>query len=468
MIATLEWLNRMPLPIQHACGAAVRMLPAGITHGRTFNTTMDLLRRTERYDTETIERFQISALRSLLIHAGETVPYYRSLFRGLHFDPIKFRSLQDIEALPLLEKERMRQDPQEFRSERIPETAARYVTTGGSTGEPFGFWIDRTASLVEWAFMVRQWKRMGYRPLDRRAIIRGITVGETASGRTWEFRPLRNEVILSSFHMTRERLYEYVSVIARFRPPFLHAYPSSATVLAQFIKESNIRLPYRLKGILAGSETVYPQQRRLVEEVFGCRMFTWYGMSEKVLLGGECEHDTAYHMFPEYGYLEVVDRSGQPIREDGGTGEIVGTGFLNRAMPMIRYRTGDIGKLRLRPCRCGRSYPLIERIEGRLQEMLVGKDGNLISFTALNMHSDVFDRVRQYQFYQDKRGFVELCIVPLAGYSASDEARILKALIEKTGDQIEYRVRVMDAIPLTPRGKAKVIDQQLKLDFARI
>lgn len=466
MIAALEWLSRMPMPMQHACAAVVRMLPVGVTHGRTFNATLGLLQRTERFDAEAIERLQIRALRSLLIHAGETVPFYRSLFKSLRFDPAKFRSLQDIEALPFLEKERMRQDHKEFRSERIPETAAHYVTTGGSTGEPFGFWIDRTASLVEWAFMVRQWNRVGYRPLDRRAIIRGITVDKISSGRTWRFRPLRNEVVLSSFHMTPQRLYEYASVIARFRPPFLHAYPSSVTVLAQFIKESSIRFPYRLKGVLAGSETVYPQQRRLVEEVFGCRMFTWYGLSEKVLLGGECEHDTAYHMFPEYGYMEVVDRSGQPIREDGGTGEIVGTGFLNRAMPMIRYRTGDIGKLRLQPCRCGRSYPLIERVEGRLQEMLVGKDGNLISFTALNMHSDVFDRVRQYQFYQDKRGFVELRIVPLAAYSAADEARILKALIEKTNEQIEYRFRLLDSIPLTSRGKAKVIDQQLELYLA--
>ena len=135
-------------------------------------------------------------------------------------------------------------------------------------------------------------------------------------------------------------------------------------------------------------------------------------------------------------------------------------------MPFIRYRTGDWATYLGDRCReCGREHAIIRDIRGhRIQEVLIAADGSEISWTALNMHDDTFLRVRQFQFIQEKPGKAVLRVIPAAGFSQEDSARIQKNLGYKLDGRITFDIKLVDSIELSPRGKAIYVDQRISPD----
>jgi phenylacetate-CoA ligase len=245
--------------------------------------------------------------------------------------------------------------------------------------------------------------------------------------------------------------------------PFLHSYPSAVIDFARHLKVLGIEPP-RFKAILASSENLYPGQREFIESFYGARLFSWYGHSEDLILAGECEVSNHYHIFPEYGLAEVIKEDGAFATEEDEMGELVGTTLDNFAMPLIRYRTDDWAIVGPPSCECGRRYKLLKETRGRWQqEMLIGKLDNLISVTALNVHTDEFDRTQQIQFYQREKGKVDLRIKRGPGYTERDSRRILQAMNEKMGDTMEITLSFTDDIPLSPRGKFRLVVQELKV-----
>ncbi|MGB2986394.1 MAG: phenylacetate--CoA ligase family protein, partial [Phycisphaerae bacterium] len=221
--------------------------------------------------------------------------------------------------------------------------------------------------------------------------------------------------------------------------------------------------PDNIRGIITESEIVYPKQRQTIEETFGCRCLSCYGHTEKVVAAAECERSTDYHVWPTYGYFELLDDTGQPLTTPGRRGEIVGTGFINTVMPFIRYRTGDHATYVGDHCEaCGRAHPLIRDVRGhRVQEMLILLDGSQVSWTALNAHDDTFRNVRQFQFYQDAPGRAVLRVVPANGFGEADCQRIARQLQRKLGERLALTIEPVDVIPLTERGKAIYVDQRI-------
>jgi phenylacetate-CoA ligase len=145
-------------------------------------------------------------------------------------------------------------------------------------------------------------------------------------------------------------------------------------------------------------------------------------------------------------------------------GELVGTSFHNPLMPFIRYRTQDYGILGKPDCPCGRHYPMIERIEGRLQEFIVTRDGRLISVCVLGAaHFDMLDNVHQTQYYQDTPGKLLFRVVPKSGFTITDLKRIQTVVQAKTGSELEVEVQVVKEIPRTPAGKHRMIVQRLDI-----
>jgi phenylacetate-CoA ligase len=233
--------------------------------------------------------------------------------------------------------------------------------------------------------------------------------------------------------------------------------------LATFVERFGEDAPSNIRGIIAESEIVYPEQRRFVEDVFHCRYFSCYGHSEKLVLAAECEHSTNYHVWPTYGYFELLDEDGRPVATPGQRGEIVGTGFINTVSPFIRYRTGDFATYVDDRCvECGRYHPLIRDIRGhRIQELLVLADGSSVSWTALNVHDDTFRHVRRFQFYQERPGEAVLRVIPTAAFGGEDPLRIVEQVKHKLGDRLKITVERVEAISLSPRGKAIYVDQRI-------
>jgi phenylacetate-CoA ligase len=435
-------------------------LPARFCYGPWFQPTFKLLERTEHWSEDRLAAFQISKLRVMLRHCAGHVPYYKRLFREAGFDPESVRDVRDLRALPRLDKETVRANMKEFLAENIPPREMLYFTTGGSTGVPLAVYNHKHAGGREWAFMLTQWARVGFHYTDRRAILRGWPV---KNRRHWRYEASERGYAFSNFHMTPENVREYARVMRERKIPYLHSYPSAIIDFIRHLK--NLRLePPRFQAILASSENLYAGQRELIQSFFGARLFSWYGHTEDLILAGECEAGNNYHIFPEYGVAEVIKEDGSEAEREGEMGELIGTTLDNFIMPLIRYGTDDWAVVGPRTCACGRKYRLLKETRGRWhQEMLVGRLDNLISITALNVHSDAFDHVQQLQFYQREKGKVELRIKRSPDYTERDSRHILSALEEKMGDTMEISLSFTDGIPLSPRGKFRFIIQELEI-----
>jgi phenylacetate-CoA ligase len=295
------------------------------------------------------------------------------------------------------------------------------------------------------------------------AVFRGRTVSADRNGLYHEYDPILRHHHYSSFHMSDEDMAGYLKHIAGIGSCFLHVYPSVLAALARFCRGAGVQPPENILGIIAQSEIVYPNQRRVAEEVFGCRYFSCYGHTEKLILAAGCEHSDDYHVWPTYGYFELLDEAGNPVTTPGQRGEIVGTGFINTMMPLIRYRTGDWATYVGDRCEaCGRAHPVIRDIRGhRTQEVLITTDGSEVSWTALNMHDDTFIHVRQFQFMQERPGRAVLRVVPADGFDRHDADRIQRNLKRKLDGQLSLTIELVDAITLSMRGKAIYVDQRI-------
>ncbi len=433
---------------------------------RIYREMYALLGRSQWWSQEELTIYQTEALSRLLDHAYENVPYYHRIFDDRGIVPGDIQTPDDLHLLPFLTKEIVQTNLPDLKARNYPESAFEYVRTSGSTGTPMGFYYEKGVSRArEWAFMKTQWDRVGYRFGDRCVVLRGHVVDAAPDDTYWRRALFGRWLIMSSHKMTEETLPTYIREIQRFKPRFIHAYPSTAVILAGYMREHRIEPFPTVRAVLCGSENLYPWQRDLLTEAFGCRVFSWYGNSEQTALAGECEESTHYHIFPEYGVVELIGRDGLPVEGPGVLGEVVATSLTNYVCPLIRYRTRDVAVAAAERCSCGRQYPLLEKVEGRLQEFIVTRGGHLISVTPINYESGAFENIRQFQMHQETMGELTIKVVRKPAYTEDDTRQLIQELRWQLGDGVDVQVCFVDEIPRTESGKFRYLIQKLPISI---
>jgi len=453
-----------PRSVKKVLGFPLRLLPSSWLLGSKFRHSVQFLRDAQWWSAEQICEHQLIKVRELCEIAYQNTEYYRKTFDAVGFVPSELRSLEDMANLPTIDRDTLLGSFHEMCAVDPSGPGVDLVTTGGTSGRPLSFYMPADRSAIEYGFLTTSWRRVGYKMGMPLAVLCGRIVPPDRNSLRHEYDPILRYHYYSAFHMTDENMGRYLEHIGKIGPCFLHVYPSSVAALARFVSRNGVRPPGNIKGIIAESEIVYPEQRKMVEYVFGCRYFSCYGHSEKLVLAVGCEHCDDYHVWPTYGYFELLDNDGNSVTEPGGRGEIVGTGFMNTVMPFIRYRTGDYATYVGDHCEvCGRQHTIIREIRGhRTQESLVAHDGSEIPWAALNMHDDTFLHVRQFQFRQDTPGRAVLRVVVTDGFGDEDSRRILHNLGRKLDGRVELAIETVDSIKLTPRGKAIYVDQRIE------
>ena len=339
-----------------------------------------LLNKSQWWSRARLEEYQLQQLNRLLNHAYENVPYYRRVFDELGLKPKDIQDTRDLQKLPYLTKEIIRSNPDDFRARNYPESRLERVRTGGSTGTPLSFYYERGVTrAIEWAFIKSLWDRIDYHFADKCIVLRGLSLGPD---RLWQPTFFGRWLTLSSYRMTDQYLPRYVKKIRQYRPRFIQGYPSSITILARHMKARKVE-PFRsLRAVICASENLYPEQKKLFEDVFQCRVYSFYGLTERVALAGACEHSDHYHVAPEYGVLELAGPDGREVKGDG-RGVIVGyrADELRHAPDPLqhgRHLVVRAREVRLRPglpAAQGRGGPAGQRVHRRQERPAHPHDG---------------------------------------------------------------------------------------------
>lgn len=421
--------------------------------------TTRLLKQMEEsqwWNPDQLRDIQLQRLRMLLAHAFKNVPYYRSLFlEKMSFEPGDLEYLSDLSVLPLLDKNTIRIKQDELRS--VEATQLSRFNTGGSTGEPLIFYISRERISHDVAAKWRATRWWGVDIGDPEVVIWGSPIELKAQDR---LRAVRDRIfrtqLLPAFSMAESELMRFVISIRRVRPAMLFGYPSALSLIARFARDNGHRLDdLGIKVVFVTSETLYPDQRQDMEEIFGCRVANGYGGRDSGFIAHECPHGRL-HQTAEDIIVETVDEYGNPV-PIGVPGEIVVTHLATKAYPFIRYRTGDIGVLSDECCPCGRSLPVLKELKGRTTDFLRAKDGTLMHGLALIYVLREMQGVKAFKIIQESLDLTRVLIV-FDGDSVADvSGAIEEGFRKRLGSDVVVKVEFVSEIPPEKSGKYRYV-----------
>lgn len=433
-IALLKKLNAgLPDPIKIAFAPIIRKK---LIDNKIFLDQMEELQNADKLSESELQKMQFEKLKETLIHAYEHTAYYKKLFDNIGFVPQNIVSFSEIEKIPLLTKTDLIEHLEELQADDI--TDYYKATTGGSSGNTVTVYLDKKSIYREKAFIYHFWSKYGYDyKKSRLATFRGVEF----NGKISKINPLYNEILLNPFILTKDNLNQYLLKIKKFKADFIHGYPSAIVNFCRLLKQTGQPVP-NVKKVFMISENCSDDQRKFIEETLNCEAVGFYGHSERAAFAEEIGR--GYVFQPIYGYTELIDHS---------DGNIVCTGFINRKTPLIRYSVDDMAEKK--------SDGSFNIIGHHTDVSLLGLNGERITQTALNFHSDSFHSVAGYQLYQDEIGRAECRLLSEEALSDEQIDRIKKALSEKTASCIDWKVIQVDALELTNRGKCKTIIQKI-------
>jgi phenylacetate-CoA ligase len=413
------------------------------------------LERSQWHDTATLRELQIRRLREFLSRAGREVPYYRKLFADARFVPEELSSVGDVKRIPLLTKSLIRGSVEQLKS----TTAGKLVryNTGGSSGEPLVFYMgmDRVSHDVAAKWRATRW--WGVDIGDREAVIWGSPIELGAQDR---MRVLRDYVfrshLLPAFNMSAQQMDEFVGRLCRMRPRMVFGYASAVALLAEHARSRGRRLDdIGVRVVFCTGETLYPQQRALIELVFGAPVANGYGSRDGGFIAHQCPSGSL-HVSAEHVLVELVDEEGQDV-ERGNTGEVVITHMATPDFPFIRYRTGDMAVESLHPCPCGRGLPVLATVYGRATDFIRTRSGNVMHALALIYEVRDDPAVRAFKFIQAGDLSIELQVIADAQLTARRESEILDRLARRLGPDTPVRISRVEEILPEKSGKYRYV-----------
>ena len=457
--------NKSPRFLHYLLGSFYRKIPLSLRYGKVFCEYQKLLSESKLWTPEKITEYQWSKINKILDHAYQNVPYYNLLFEEQNIRLKDIQSFEDFKRIPFLTKDIIRNNLNSLTARNLNKSKFLYVNTGGSSGVPLGLYYQKgTTRSKELAFLLEIWKQAGYQFGDRIAVLRGNVIYSLKKNKFWQYDPIKNRMILSSFHMIKENLSKYIDQIRRFEPRFLHVYPSSLSILANYIKEKNVRNFPTIKAIFTSSESLFEWQAELFKNVFNCKVIDLYGATEAAIFAANCPITNNYHIFPEYGYAELIDNQGNDITEENVIGELVGTSFDNYVMPIIRYRTDDYALLcREKECPCGKNFMSLKKIIGRKQEFFIDKTGSIITFTcADDALWKIKEKISAYQYIQYNPGKVILHLEQKATLNKADFEAVRKDFLSFY-PRFDVEIKLVKYIDRTKTGKFQYLVQKIPL-----
>ncbi len=444
---------RLPVWVQEATLSLYARYLDKAYYGPGYEKYKQWLMSLENWPKSCVDDWKNQRLQYLVKLAANRVPYYRKSWKGRDWKSI--RSETDLNILPLLEKQSIRQNENTFIVDGQDPKSLWVSKTSGTTGTSLRIYWPKSMLPKWWAIMevmVRHVAKVGQdiprAMMGGRPIIRG----DTSHSPYWRFNRRWKQLYFSSYHVSRRTAPEYVAALKKYDSQWLTGYGSAIATLAENALAAGVA-PYPLRSVILSGDTLLHSMRLDIERFFQCKCFDHYGQSEGVAMAMECVHGRI-HVIPVVGIIEILREDGTPCKI-GEVGEMVVTGLLNDAMPLIRYRIGDYAAWADElDCACGNPNPAITNLEGRVDDYLVTLDGRKIGrlSTAIKRSATIHSA----QIVQDIPGHAFLLVRPGDGYRSTHAIAVCDDILERIG-KFELEVIEVSEIPKTPQGKTVLV-----------
>ncbi|MBN1472859.1 MAG: phenylacetate--CoA ligase family protein [Syntrophaceae bacterium] len=400
-----------------------------------------------------LEIQQNNALKQMIEFCFDYVPYYQRLFKSIGLDKQAFRSINDLEKIPVLTKAQIKSEPESFYPTNIKIS---YInrSTGGSTGVPLKYRMAAQCYERGVAILLKGWSVAGYRLGDKMAIIAGASLVSNQQSLKANIQDYALNVRhYSSYGMNHDLIHKYALHMNQWKPLYLRGYASSLYLLAKYIDENSVRLNFKLKGIFSTAEVLSINQRSLIERVFNVRVFDNYGLNDGGISAFECHLHKGMHIDFERSILQTVNDSGKVVT--GEIGRIIATSLYNYAMPFVRYDTGDLGFIDdVDICKCGNPRPLLKSVYGRTTDYLK-LNNNVIGSPVLTVLMGKIN-VEHYQIVQINADEIDIKYVNKTLLDAKDRNFIEKSFFEHVGS-IKINFKKVTSEELLAKNKHKFI-----------
>ncbi|HEY6184643.1 MAG TPA: hypothetical protein VIW67_20525 [Terriglobales bacterium] len=443
---------KLPVPLQHVAVSAYGAYWYWLRFGPGYKRNLSEYAKREQFDNSGWQSWQKNALEILLRDAATQVPFYVRAWNG---DIKAAAILGRLEALPLLEKESIRAEPDSFLRQDIKAKRRLIFNTSGSTGTPIAsIWTiqELRSSLALREVRSARWAGVSFKLPRATFSGRMVEPDPESNGPYYRFNAIERQVYFSAFHLRPDTAPLYVKALKKHRIQWMTGYSFSFYLLATFILDQNIKVP-QLKAIITTSEKLTPEMRSVMERAYRCRVFEEYSTVENAVFASECGSGRL-HISPDAGIVEILRPDGKAC-EPGEVGEVVATCLSRTYQPFIRYRLGDMACWDEKPCSCGRAMPVLKEVTGRIEDAVMGVDGRqMVRFHGIFVEQP---NVREGQIIQETLSRIKVKVVPVNGFGSADARDITQRVRQRLGLQVEVIVESVESIPRTKAGKFRAV-----------
>ncbi|MEK6644784.1 MAG: hypothetical protein AABZ08_12845 [Planctomycetota bacterium] len=420
------------------------------------------LSESESLPTTVLLQRQLDSLRSLLRHAQTNCPYY---WDHKLPDPDRVTSLNDLNAIPFLTRDALREHHPRMSWANAPHRLL-LGHTHGTSDEPLSFIWDRSRQAWDKANRLRGHAWHGFNIGDRELHLWPIDPPFDFAGRfkqrLREHRDaLTAESQIDSLALLDGRITppDAWAQWRVFNPTRVTAYPSALCDLIQQGRDAGLEIGNPdLRAVFLTGEVTFDWQRRLIESALNVPTIQCYGLQEVGAIAFACPRGR-WHVCAESAIVEII-RNGRPA-QPGELGEIVITGLQSYAMPMIRYRTGDIARAE-KPCECpcGRTLPVMPPILGRINDFLETTDGDwLVPEAVISSCSEILPP-SCFRITQDSNGDVDVHVVESDEWPINWQARVIQHMRDIVGRFRICSVRPAPSLRRSAFGKCRYVTSQ--------
>lgn len=351
----------------------------------------------------------------------------------------------EIKKLPILTKKEVIEN---YGDIIIHSSSNKKRSTSGSTGSGLTLIGDEQFDSTQWAIWWRYWNQFGIeRESTLCAIFNGkVIVPPLISNPPFYRRNINSkQIFFSSYHLSKKNIFNYIDALNKYRPPWIHGFPSVISELCRLALEQDLKLSYFPQYVSFGAENVTDTHTRLVKKFFKIDPIQHYGLAEGVANFSMRPGKPYLYVDEDFSYVEFI-----PTDIDNQY-KIIGTNFSNLSFPLIRYDTSDLA-YKVNPHIFPRS---IERIDGRSEDVITLPNGNKIGRLA-NIFGEI-NEVDEAQIYQKRDKSITVRLVINKKWKSNSQEHIEKTIREKLGYDVTIRFEYLDKIERTKSGKLRFV-----------